>query len=287
MEDTQLGSMWDISEGDFYDQTRQMRTAQIASYICPSQPHEQIEIPLVMTNSFGHSHSNPDEAGNVYYGSLADYMGVKSSSCSISRNQINMGSTTDIALKVDGPICPVKRGQFTATPGTGGSANFPQGVTKYKSQVNFARITDGTSKTLMFGEIPASRANGFIDTSNAEHNGFQAFNGDSAAALFLGEAFPLADFPEKDQKPPEYHRNDSGQLVSPLPVSFGSSHPGVVQFVLCDGSVQSLSRDTDTRILDRMAQRDDGEAFSLSGGSGSSSLSSCIVDRPTGPPPPF
>ena len=279
MENVSLGQMWDISEGDFYDQTREVRTARVDSYICPSQQHDRLEIPVTMSNSLGHSHPSGDEAGNVFLGSISDYMGVKSSSCAISRQGINLDSTTDIALKVDGAICPVKRGQFTQTPGSGGSANFPQGVMTYKSQVNFARITDGTSKTLMFGEIPGSRSNGWVDVNGLERGGFQAFNGDNAAALFVGEVFPFAENPEPSEKPANYHSKPTG---SQMPVSFGSSHPGIVQFVLCDGSVQSISSSIDSRVLDRMAQRNDGESYDING-----SMPTCVVTGPAAPPPPF
>ena len=258
MENVALGARWDISEGDFYDQPREVRTAVIPEYFCPSQAHEALTIPRAMQNVSGHSHSGADESGNIYYASVADYMGSMSSSCAITRNAISLSSTTDIAAKVDGVIVPCKPGQYTQTPGTGGSANYPQGVATYKSPVSFAKITDGTTKTLMFGEISKRRA-----------DGFQAFNGDSPSSLFVGQDRPLAPQPEPspDQPPSDYLNK----------VSFGSSHAGVVQFVMCDGSVQSISRDIDPTILDRMAWRNDDEVYELTG-----ALPTCVA--PTGPP---
>jgi prepilin-type N-terminal cleavage/methylation domain-containing protein len=257
IENVALGSRWDISTGDFYDQTREMRTAVIQEYLCPSQDHDALTIPRAMQNVSGHSHSGADESGNIYFASIADYMGSMSSSCAITRNSIALASTADIAAKVDGAIVPCKPGEYKQTPGTQGSANYPQGVATYKSPVSFAKITDGTTKTLMYGEISKRRA-----------DGFQAFNGDNASALFVGQDRPLAPNPDPTPAPNDYLNK----------VSFGSSHAGVVQFVMCDGSVQSISRDTDPTILDRMAWRNDGEVYELTG-----VLPTCVV--PSGPSP--
>jgi prepilin-type processing-associated H-X9-DG protein len=259
MENVTLGARWDMSKGDFFDQPRDVRTAIIQEYLCPSQSHEALTIPRAMQNVSGHAHSGADESGGIYYASIADYMGSMSSSCAISRRAIALSSTTDIAQKVDGAIVPVKPGNYTQTPGTHGSANYPQGISSYKTNVSLGKIADGTSKTLMFGEISGRRA-----------DGFQAFNGDNAAALFIGEARPLAPNPEptSGDAPADYLNR----------VSFGSSHSGVVQFAMCDGSVQPVSRDIDPKILDRMAWRNDGEIYDLTG-----TLPSCVV--PTGPNP--
>jgi prepilin-type N-terminal cleavage/methylation domain-containing protein len=259
MENVALGDRWDIAKGDFFDQPRDVRTAIIKEYLCPSQDHESLTIPRAMQNVSGHSHSGADESGSIYYASVADYMGSMSSSCAISRKSIALSSTTDIAQKVDGVIVPVKPGNYKQTPGTGGSANYPQGVASYESNVSFAKITDGTSKTLMFGEISKRRA-----------DNFQAFNGDNAAALFVGQDRPLAPNPEPEPgQPPSDYLNK---------VSFGSPHSGIVQFAMCDGSVQQVSRDIDSTILDRMAWRNDGEVYEVTG-----TLPTCVV--PGGPSP--
>ena len=57
------------------------------------------------------------------------------------------------------------------------------------------------------------------------------------------------------------------QLFSPDPIwnqqvinnrSFGSRHPGICQFVFCDGSVRALPNSTDVTVLTRLAMRADG-----------------------------
>ncbi len=269
MENVQLGQLWDISKGDFFDQSLVTRTTVIQEYICPSQEHETLTIPRQMQNVSGHSHSGADESGNIYYGCIADYMASMSSSCSITRPVLfpnetaprapGMASTTEQAIAADGAVVPCKRGSFTQTPGSGGSANFPQGVQSYKSQTSFARITDGTSKTLMYGEISERRA-----------RTFQAFNGDNSPALFAGQGRPLAQNPEPSPDGPPTNYLDT--------VSFGGPHPGVVLFTMCDGSVQGVSRDIDATVLDRMAQRNDGEVYDVNG-----TLPTCVA--PSGPSP--
>ena len=42
---------------------------------------------------------------------------------------------------------------------------------------------------------------------------------------------------------------------------FGSIHPGVVQFALCDGSVRQISKAINIDTLGRLSERDDGEAI--------------------------
>jgi prepilin-type N-terminal cleavage/methylation domain-containing protein len=261
MENVALGARWDIKKGDFYDQPREVRTAIIQEYLCPSQHHESLTVAKAMQNVGGHNHSGADEAGDIYYASVADYMGSMSSSCAITRiPNIDLASTTDIAKKVDGAIVPVRPGDYTQAPGTGGTANYPQGVGTYKSPVSIAKITDGTSKTLMYGEISRRRA-----------DGFQAFNGDSAPSLFVGQSRPFAPNPEPEPgQPPSNYLNT---------VSFGSSHPSIIHFAMVDGSVQAINKDVDPAVLDRAAQRNDGEVYDFG-----NTMPTCVSAIS---PPPF
>jgi hypothetical protein len=266
MEDVQLGQLWDISEGDFFDQPFKVRTAQIPSYFCPSQNHDSLTVLRSMTGSLSHSHPAPDE-GDGYYGSVADYMASMSSTCAkfreyilpppLGTNNRTMGdsnSTPRHAYFADGAIVPVKVTNYRGNPAKpGATGNYPQGIISYSSKMPISKITDGTSKTLMFGEISEKRA-----------AGFQAFNGDDSPSLFTGQHAPLAPFPDREPQPEAYLRI-AGELKKAETVSFGSSHPSVVMFVMVDGSVQAVSRDIDPTILDLMAQRDDGQSYDING----------------------
>jgi prepilin-type processing-associated H-X9-DG protein len=43
--------------------------------------------------------------------------------------------------------------------------------------------------------------------------------------------------------------------------AFGGLHPGVVQFVFCDGSVHPLKRSTSLVTLGRLSETDDGNTI--------------------------
>src|SRR5262245_37349837 len=105
--------------------------------------------------------------------------------------------------------------------------------------IRLTDITDGASNTLLVGEkhIPNYRFGEAPDTS--------AFNGDHGSSFKkAGVGAPLAKGP-----------GGSGQ--------FGSYHPGVCQFVLCDGSVRALAVSIDPTNLGRLANRHDGQAITV------------------------
>jgi prepilin-type processing-associated H-X9-DG protein len=82
----------------------------------------------------------------------------------------------------------------------------------------------------------------------------QAFNGDTNAGVWIGELKPFCE--KCDRGPALVDGGDGG---------FGSVHNGVVNFVMCDGSVQSISRDIDPKVLDCMATRAGNEVYDVSG----------------------
>jgi prepilin-type N-terminal cleavage/methylation domain-containing protein/prepilin-type processing-associated H-X9-DG protein len=268
MENVQLGSVWDFTVGDFYDQPQQMREQVIQEYLCPSQGHESVVyLKELISSPGGHSHPSGDD-GNRFYGSVADYMAVSGSGCLLSSSTVSLGegsSSTTFALYADGPIIPCKPRAWVSIPASPAS-NFPQRLSSYQLRLGLSRITDGTSKSLMFGEISKVRA-----------DRFQAFNGDDNPGLLVGEAVPFAQEPE-----PTFTDDTAGNAARSeylADVSFGSSHPGVVNFAMCDGSVQAINKDIDPRILDRMATRAGDDPYDING-----SAPTCVVPPP---PPPF
>ena len=89
-----------------------------------------------------------------------------------------------------------------------------------KARTSLKNITDGTSKTVLGGEV--GRA-----TSESSH----AFGGDFDPGLWLGEANAVLS---KVHFRSSAEGGDGGR--------FGGAHPGVVMFVMCDGSVQAISQ---------------------------------------------
>ncbi|MCI0463974.1 MAG: DUF1559 domain-containing protein [Gemmataceae bacterium] len=133
-------------------------------------------------------------------------------------------------------------------PGTysGTSANgaFVRGNQLLQPRLTLQSITDGTSNTLLVGEKhirQGTETRG--DDGHAEfvdsciYNG----NGPSTVSSVAGPSNPLA--------------RDSTDVGN---INFGGPHQGIVNFVLGDASVRSLSTSIDLITLGRLAQRDDG-----------------------------
>jgi len=106
-------------------------------------------------------------------------------------------------------------------------------------------ITDGTSNTFMLGEKHVVRGR-----EGQESTGDQScYNGvgyDSAQRV-AGPSFPLA--------------RDPTDTSSGYPDKFGGPHSGVVMFALCDGSIRAIKRSIDSKNLQRLAVRNDGQVI--------------------------
>jgi prepilin-type processing-associated H-X9-DG protein len=98
---------------------------------------------------------------------------------------------------------------------------------------------DGTSNTILAGEKHVRPSRFGIASEDGA-----VYNGDHPGSFSRcgGPGYPLARFPT-DQ----------------FQVNFGSYHPGVVNFVLGDGSVRGLSVQISTDILGRLTARNDNQ----------------------------
>jgi prepilin-type N-terminal cleavage/methylation domain-containing protein len=110
-----------------------------------------------------------------------------------------------------------------------------EGVFGNRSKTTLVSIQDGTSNTLMFGEVCGTRGT----SSKVCANG--TCPADSAVGLF--------DFAYAGAGP-QYTRRGLGQGINAECRQFGSFHTGVVQFTLCDGSVRGLRVGGTTQIPD-------------------------------------
>ncbi len=117
-------------------------------------------------------------------------------------------------------------------------------ITSWRSRTSLNSLTDGTSNTILVGEKhvdPDVYGQGVAD--------FAAYHGGISypcnIARVGGPGFPLAQDP--------FTPALQGERV------FGSCHPGIVQFVMGDGSVRGLPTTIDPQILRLFVVRNDGE----------------------------
>ena len=222
LEESLVLSLWDEQFGCFYDQPLEMRTATINAFYCPSQHHNSRIVEQAADPQDGHSHPRTDtKAGGQWKGSLSDYRAVAGSTC-LARGNDTQGNLVTIRYDAavgnqytclaDGPI-PQPR----SLPVRGGAGN--RGVLRWEALTSLKSITDGTSKTLLGGEV--GRA-----ISERTH----AFNGDFFPGFWVGLLEPFCD--KCTQSTDE--GGDQG---------FGGAHNGVVMFVMCDSSVQAISHE--------------------------------------------
>jgi prepilin-type N-terminal cleavage/methylation domain-containing protein len=243
MEQAGVKKLWNPQLGCYYDQALTTRNASVDAMFCPSQMHENraIIVPEIPADgSHGHVRGDPEIPGTAlgYSGSLSDYRAVRGSTCPV----YVPGSSTPLTdfdgaqgHHADGPIPQCDRDQVRF----GGAGN--RGVFGFKAMTSFKSITDGTSQTALGGEVGRH-------ASEAGH----AFNGDHNPAIALGEGRGFCQKCELNKA----EGGDNG---------FGGVHSGVVLFVMCDGSVQSISKSTDLPVLDRMATRAGDDQYDING----------------------
>ncbi len=124
---------------------------------------------------------------------------------------------------------------------------------KWKAQTTWASITDGTSNTTIFGEKHI-RPNS-LRGRNEDRSAFSAVR--NTHRRMMGRYVNGSTIEERPLLPP------NAQTPPLANSSFGSPHVGICQFVLGDGSVHSLSNNTDLSVLTRLVVRNDGEVVTL------------------------
>ncbi|HEV7279455.1 MAG TPA: DUF1559 domain-containing protein [Pirellulaceae bacterium] len=120
-------------------------------------------------------------------------------------------------------------------------------IKNFKYDINFASINDGLSNTIMIGEKAVSIES--INRGGGEGDG-PIYSGTAACyTARTGGAF-AGTIAKSIRLPPP------GPGTYPI---WGSVHPGVCQFTLCDGSVRAIANSLDTNTLHRLSVRDDGK----------------------------
>jgi type II secretory pathway pseudopilin PulG len=136
---------------------------------------------------------------------------------------------------------------------TGGlqSDKYLVGIYHTRSKIAAARVTDGLSKTLAFGEAPGTFGLGEVSQGNScgEFALGVAWIGSAALPTIFGLEASRAN-----GSPP-------GSVYQTYWSMFGSLHVGeIVQFVCADNSLRVLHQDVDTAILTSMSTIAGGES---------------------------
>jgi prepilin-type processing-associated H-X9-DG protein len=127
-----------------------------------------------------------------------------------------------------------------------------------------ARITDGTSNTLLISEKRLLTA-GYEGDEHVWHDDRGWSDGWDPDTM-RSTAFPLRPDIATPEEDAEIVAKAGGPGIAALWLfghSFGSSHPGGVNAVFGDGSVHVINYDVDTELFNLLGNRDDGQTVSL------------------------
>jgi len=197
---------------------QQLALQVIPAYMCPSDPGSNI---YTQSQNYG---SSPRVKSN-YAGNIGNQ---NSTGCNIGWNLLN--------------------GNGAATNGDTYDVTQISGVLmKWPASINIAAISDGTSNTLLMGEVrpfcSAHEQDGWIDS-----NAFWTVTG------------PGLNYPTCPDQP-GYTGNNCNQIGNGAwgtANSFRSKHVGGVQFTLCDGSSRFINQNIDILTFQKLADRRDG-----------------------------
>jgi prepilin-type processing-associated H-X9-DG protein len=114
------------------------------------------------------------------------------------------------------------------------------GVCFLRSEIRMSEILDGVSQTYLIGEKYVSQPN--YDTADDRGHDQCMYSG-----VDLDINRWTIDPPQPDSDPQRERR-------------FGSAHAGGCQFVMCDGSVRTISYQIDGEIHRRLGNRKDGQS---------------------------
>jgi prepilin-type N-terminal cleavage/methylation domain-containing protein len=203
----------------YYQQAPQLQQTVIKTYRCPSR---------ISTLDLSKTNAQDSYAGKFYPGALIDY-----AVCSGDRNSYPAGYLDDPTA--NGAII---QGKATEVDGV---------VTTWHSRTSLASIIDGTSNTIMVGEkhiYPTKFGTAESDMAGY-HGGWDAPRNIGRVG---GPEFPIASGPTFFVE-----NSDDDERV------FGSCHPGICQFVFCDGSVRSLLVSIPVDVYRLLCVRNDGQ----------------------------
>jgi prepilin-type N-terminal cleavage/methylation domain-containing protein/prepilin-type processing-associated H-X9-DG protein len=133
-------------------------------------------------------------------------------------------------------------------PNVGDNNPYPARILSFRSRTSFKSITDGLSNTLLIGEkhVRPDHLSEAGDGDNAYYSGYDYTTAQRSGGYYY-------DSSGVRQNKPLMNPTDAASTIR-----FGSTHPGICNFVFCDGSVHALPVNIDIEVLCSLAVRDDG-----------------------------
>jgi prepilin-type N-terminal cleavage/methylation domain-containing protein/prepilin-type processing-associated H-X9-DG protein len=196
--------------------------------------------------------TDPAFEEGAWPGGLSDYACNGGNDSNNNRHAGAMTYANAIGVEPDGTII---HGSFDVSPiGTR--------MISWTGVISFARITDGTSNTLLIGEKhirPNSR-----DGLNEDRSIFSGNNANNYSRMAGLPPDGVMQANGVTQYPLITDEHDRTMVTNTPPgaydsnTDFGGPHPGVCMFVFCDGSVKGVRNTVDMVTLTRLAVRDDG-----------------------------
>ncbi|MDG2015215.1 MAG: DUF1559 domain-containing protein [Pirellulaceae bacterium] len=218
---------WDLS-ASYDDHPAEVKNHALDTFVCPSRrsiddavaPTQVTEVPVKLPCGCGGWMKI-----EVVGGATGDYAGNHGD---LSPGSI--GESTDYYYGGNGTGVIISSQAKETSPGK----------LNWINKIGFHSITDGSSNTVLAGELHVMSEN----LNQMPYNG-PIYNGEDVAAFTRvgGPGVPILSGSEKPI---------SGVL------GFGSWHPQVCNFVYSDGSTHSLPNTTDTVTLGQLCNRHDG-----------------------------
>jgi len=229
MEGMSAYNSWDPYRYYYSSRNALARSVTIPVYICPSRRQAGLSID-----------GDRDSGGDEHKpGAMGDYAGNVGNACDVDGNCGPDVMAAFPPVDANGVILSdwLSNTKMTAAAGMG--------------RISFKDITDGLSNTMLAGEKQVPHEAIGMDGS--------PFNGDSwyFFTRTAGEISPLALGPT-DLTSCGPNGNTADHTVINACDNFGSAHPGICQFVFCDGHVVALAVNTDRGVLEGLAIRNDG-----------------------------
>ena len=217
----------------------------VSAFYCPTRRKP----PAYLTDSSARSNDGNGAGAAVWHGPQIDYAMVMSGNREADYIWATFPAKDNTYIR--GPF-RVSRSNYVAD-------GIP--VTEWEPRDSFAWLKDGTSNQLLFGE------KFFSETYRNSQLGLCDYIGDDCS--YLGVGTPGTNVTSVSRTFDNFGAYSGGPIALPNEVSdlcphrFGTSHPGVCNFLIGDGSVQTISATTPQILLMALSIVNDGEAVSL------------------------